>query len=247
MRRMSTTNPLSGQDIAIGLVDNDPYALAYLRVAIERLDQRFHMMWAVSTGAAAVHRCLHATRLPDVLVVDMSLTDMTGAEVCATVRRSGAAVGVVGITALDPRLFGDALARAGGQALVAKERIPRMLRPAIMAAAQGKAYRPTVDERADATGEGTAYASFVDVKDDLSRRDGYSRTGRTGIAGSVRLSERELSIIRLYGRHLSTKDIARELGISPSTIHVHMHHAMRKLGVATRQEVIRICGEQQRL
>lgn len=204
--------------IAIGLVDNDPYALAYLRVAIERLDPRFHMIWAVSTGAAAIHRCLRTPKPPDVLVSDMSLTDMTGPEVCAALRRSGSTIGVVGITALDPGSFADSLARAGGQALVAKEDIPRVLGPAIVEAARGWSRSESSDGRPSL---------------------GDDRPGR--------LSERELAIARLYGRHLTTGEIARALGISESTVHVHMHHAMRKLGVATRQEVIRICQVQHRI
>ncbi|KAA8819198.1 DNA-binding response regulator [Bifidobacterium rousetti] len=210
----------SASAIAIGLVDNDPYALAYLRVAIERLDPRFHMIWAVSTGAAAIHRCLHTPKPPDVLVSDMSLTDMTGPEVCAALRRGGSTIGVVGITALDPESFADSLTRAGGQALVAKENIPRMLGPAIVKAAQGWS-RP---ESSDGHGQPAL---------------GVDRLGR--------LSERELAVARLYGRHLTTGEIARALGISESTVHVHMHHAMRKLGVATRQEVIRICQVQHRI
>ncbi|WP_160268281.1 MULTISPECIES: response regulator transcription factor [Bifidobacterium] len=201
-------------------MDNDPYALAYLRVAIERLDPRFHMIWAVSTGAAAIHRCLHTPKPPDVLVSDMSLTDMTGPEVCAALRRGGSTIGVVGITALDPESFADSLARAGGQALVAKEDIPRVLGSAIVKAAQGWS-RP---ESSDGHSQPAA---------------GPDRLGR--------LSERELAVARLYGRHLTTGEIARALGISESTVHVHMHHAMRKLGVATRQEVIRICQVQHRI
>ncbi|MFC5222502.1 response regulator transcription factor [Bifidobacterium leontopitheci] len=227
---MSNPSPTQacGGVVAIGLVDNDPYALAYLRAAVERLDARFRMVFAVQSGAAAIQRCLYAPHPPHVLVTDMSLTDMGGIDVCARIRQSGSRIGIVGITALDPAPFRERFADAGAQAIVAKEHIPTRLRPAILRAAQGLA---TVGEA-----DGDA-SRFTDVTASLERMAAHADK-----VTAARLSDKELDIIRMYARHMTTADIAEALHISSSTVHVHVHRAMTKLHATSRQEAIRLCG-----
>jgi DNA-binding NarL/FixJ family response regulator len=48
------------------------------------------------------------------------------------------------------------------------------------------------------------------------------------------LTHRQQQVIRLLTRGYSNKIIARELGISPSTVKVHVHAAFRALGVHSR-------------
>lgn len=127
--------------ITIGLVENDPYALALLRPQIERLDPRFSILWVVSTGAKAIHHCLFTSPRPQVLVIDMGLSDMPGTRVCEVLRQHGCTAGVVGITALPTADWAARLAACGGQALIAKDLIRGNLRPAIVASAAGQAYQ----------------------------------------------------------------------------------------------------------
>lgn len=52
------------------------------------------------------------------------------------------------------------------------------------------------------------------------------------------LSARECTIVRLAGLGKANKLIAYELGLSESGVSSHLHAAMRKLGIATRSELI---------
>lgn len=45
------------------------------------------------------------------------------------------------------------------------------------------------------------------------------------------LTERELEIIRLIAKELSTNQIAEKLYISPATVETHRHNILKKLGV----------------
>jgi len=45
------------------------------------------------------------------------------------------------------------------------------------------------------------------------------------------LTERELEVLGLIGRGLVTKDIAKNLGLSPATVSVHRANIMQKLGL----------------
>ena len=48
------------------------------------------------------------------------------------------------------------------------------------------------------------------------------------------LSQRELDILRGIARGQGNKEIARTLGIAETTVKIHVHHILRKLGVSSR-------------
>ena len=58
-----------------------------------------------------------------------------------------------------------------------------------------------------------------------------------------RLTPRERECLRLVAQHLSSKEIARQLGLSQHTVDGHLHEARRKLGVPTRRDAVRILLE----
>jgi biotin operon repressor len=50
------------------------------------------------------------------------------------------------------------------------------------------------------------------------------------LSGLDRLTERERECLRLVDRHMSSKEIARELGLSKHTVDWHLDKARRRLG-----------------
>jgi len=58
-------------------------------------------------------------------------------------------------------------------------------------------------------------------------------------ARSSNLSDRELSCLVLVAEHLSSKEIAVRLGISPHTVDQHVRRALHRLGTPTRREAVR--------
>ncbi|MBQ1562226.1 MAG: helix-turn-helix transcriptional regulator [Caulobacter sp.] len=54
-----------------------------------------------------------------------------------------------------------------------------------------------------------------------------------------RLTERERECLRLVDRHMSSKEIARELGLSKHTVDWHLDKARRRLGAADRYDAAR--------
>jgi len=61
-------------------------------------------------------------------------------------------------------------------------------------------------------------------------------TGRSASAGPVRLTTRQREVITLVGEGLSNKEIARELGIAPSSVKTHLTAAQDLLGSANRAQ-----------
>jgi two-component system, NarL family, nitrate/nitrite response regulator NarL len=52
------------------------------------------------------------------------------------------------------------------------------------------------------------------------------------------LTNRERDVLRLLGRRMSNKEIARQLGLSPATVKNHVHAILTKLSASSRREVL---------
>lgn len=58
-----------------------------------------------------------------------------------------------------------------------------------------------------------------------------------------RLTAREIEALRLVSVHMNSKQIARQLGLSPATVDRHIANALHKLGVPTRLSAVRLLME----
>ena len=69
--------------------------------------------------------------------------------------------------------------------------------------------------------------------------------GRTSVPLDV-LTPRERECLRLVDQHLSSKQIARRLGISKHTVDTHLDKARQRLGVGTRYDAARLVAAHDR-
>jgi DNA-binding CsgD family transcriptional regulator len=73
------------------------------------------------------------------------------------------------------------------------------------------------------------------------RKSDHTRNFEQG--GVEDLSPRERQVLRLVFRHLNSKEIGRELGISNHTVLNHVRKAKERLGVVNRYEAARMLHE----
>lgn|GEM_PF-1369871 len=86
---------------------------------------------------------------------------------------------------------------------------------------------------------GTFHAAAVASRAGLSVWDpGLDSAGAAAESIETPLSPRERTVVELTGAGLSTKAVARQLGISPNTVKFHLQAAFAKLGVASRAEAV---------
>jgi DNA-binding NarL/FixJ family response regulator len=62
----------------------------------------------------------------------------------------------------------------------------------------------------------------------------------------VELTAREWEVVELLRQRLSTHEIAVRLGISQVTVRRHLSGVLQKVGVATRDEVLRLLEDDER-
>ena len=148
---------------------------------------------------------------PDVLLLDVSLPDMDGIAIARLARERQPELRIVALSVHDEPAFVEGMLQAGAQGYVHKSATVVNLREAIRAVMRGERYlSPVIRVRS-------------------------AGVGRT--AGA--LGKRELQVLALLAEGKRSAEIARRLGISPSTVDVHRRNIMRKLDLHTIAELTR--------
>lgn len=171
-----------------------------------------------SNGLEAI-RCACELK-PDVLLMDLSMPEMGGAEATERIRRECPGVKVIALTAYEDRAHLTRLLQAGAAGYVLKRGAADELVRAIRLVAGGASYvEPTM-----------AVAL-------LGNPTGSSQPGDA--VEDSRLSEREEEVVRSLAWGESNKEIATRLGISTKTVETYKTRIREKLGLRSRTEMVR--------
>ena len=160
---------------------------------------------------------------PDVLVLDLSMPIVGGAEAADRIARDCPTVRVLALTMHEERGYVSRLLRAGAAGFVLKRTASSELVRAIRAVAAGERY---VDP---------ALAGAL-LSEQASRP---SRVGEASPSSTVALTVRETEVLRLLALGHSNKEIAGALSISVKTVETHRASGMAKLGITSRAALVR--------
>jgi two-component system, NarL family, response regulator LiaR len=164
------------------------------------------------SGEEAVTLC--AEVLPDVILMDMVLPQMDGAEATHLIRQRFPQVQVIALTSFKE---GDLIKRAleaGAIGYLLKDVSADELARAIRAAHAGRA------------------TLSADVAQAIVHAAG--QPPKPGLD----LTERERTVLALMTEGLNNTQIAGRLGVSPSTVKSHVSNILSKLGVSSRTEAV---------
>ena len=162
--------------------------------------------------------------LPDVLVIDLSMPLLGGADATARVRRDCPSVKVLALTVHEEQLYLTQLLRAGASGYVLKRAAPLELVRAVRSVASGGTYiDPSLTE--------TLVAGYLDAERaaELPEHDA--------------LSDREREVLVRIARGFSNKEIAAELGLSVKTVETYKARVAEKLGLRTRVDIVRYAAQ----
>jgi DNA-binding NarL/FixJ family response regulator len=104
------------------LADDHPFVLSAFR---RMLGSCCHVVAAVSTGNDAIAAAIKFS--PDVLVVDLTMSDLDGLEVCRRVKQAAPDTDVVIVTAYDDAPVQSVAMHSGATAFVAKQQAAETL------------------------------------------------------------------------------------------------------------------------
>jgi DNA-binding NarL/FixJ family response regulator len=172
-------------------------------------------------GRAAVEQC--ATLSPDVVVMDVSMGPLGGAQATREIRQRFPAIKVLALTVHEDRSYMHEMLEAGAAGYVLKRAAGDELIGAIRAVATKGVY---VDPRVT--------------------RKLFSVFGPRGPASphaKAELSERETEVMRLIAQGFTNKEISAQLGVSVKTVETYKARSMEKLGLRSRVDIVRTATE----
>lgn len=200
------------------LVENHPIAVEGLRALLAR-DPGLLVVADVASAPAAL-------RLLDDEPVDLVITDVTldggdGIELTKSLRARDPRVPVLVISAHDEAVYAERALRAGATGYVMKTAAPDAILGAVRDALAGRL--------------SLSAATRERLLDQYLGAD----SGRRPTSPVDLLTDRELEAFSLFGRGLSTVQVAETMMLSPKTVETHRVHIKRKLGLSTTNEVVR--------
>lgn len=194
------------------LVVDDHPVVRHGLIAILHYEQDIEVVGDAAEGAQAVQLILEL--LPDVVLLDLRLPELSGIEVMRRVRAQAPQVRFLVLTTYDTDEYIAPALAAGAQGYLLKDALPDELSRAIHALAQGgAALEPAVAAR------------LLERIADREREE---------------LSGREREVLQLIVAGLSNKAIAVQLKLSENTVKSHISHIFGKLGVQSRAEAVAV-------
>ena len=157
----------------------------------------------------------------DVLLVELDLPDGSALELIPYARRlRPRAEAIVVSTAEDDSLAQRAFSCGAAGFLVKNSCFDSVVQSVLQVANGGACITPTLARRllVARTAEGNPQAASAELP--------------------IKLSERELEILRMVANGMTSCEVARRLAISELTVNTHLKHAYRKLQARTRAQAV---------
>jgi two-component system, NarL family, response regulator NreC len=194
---------------------------ALLREALAMLIDKQSDMSVVAQAANGQEAVRMACDIhPDVAVLDVSMPELGGAEATEHIRDHCPETRVIALTRHADQAYVRRLLAAGAGGYVLKKSAADTLLSAIRAVARGETYlEPSL------------------VGPLLQR--GLGQSARSALAPDRILSSREEEVLRGVAWGRSSKEVASQLGLSTKTVESYKATAFEKLGLRTREDLIR--------
>ncbi|MCS6867273.1 MAG: response regulator transcription factor [Thermus sp.] len=165
------------------------------------------------TGEEAL--ALLAEREAEVAILDVSLPDCTGIDLCRVLKARFPHLKLLALSMHEDLEYVRGFLQAGGQGYVSKAAVDHELLDAVLAVARGERYlNPSLAMR---------------LAMEMVQEEGSEEI----------LSPREEEVLRLLAQGLSHKEVAERLSISEKTVATYRERGLEKLGLRSRSDLLR--------
>jgi DNA-binding NarL/FixJ family response regulator len=197
---------------------------AVVREGLKRLvdsEPDMRVIGEAADGAEAIEKAMRLC--PDVVVMDVSMGNVNGAEATRRIRTHCPGTRILALTVHEDTSYLRELLDAGAAGYVLKRAAADELIRAIRAVASGGVY---VDPR---------------IAGKLVNTFGTTRAASNSAMAD--LSDRETAVLRFIAQGYTNKEIASQLGLSVKTVETYKARSMEKLGLRSRVDIVRTATE----
>lgn len=183
-----------------------------------------HSDWEVCGEAASGREALAAAAQlkPDVVIMDISMSDMNGLEATRRIREDNPGTEILILSGHESERFIREVLACGARGYVLKADTSEVLLAALQAVREHRLFfTPRVGE--------------VVLRGFLAGPNADPAEGDT----TVQLTRREQRVLQLVADGKSNKEVAATLNITVKTVEVHRAHIMRKLDVHSICDLVR--------
>ena len=199
------------------IVDDQPIYALGLRVLLGR-EEGMEVCGVVDSAPGA--RAAIKQQSPDAVIIDISLSQGDGIELLRDICAHHPALPVLVLSAHDENIYAARMLAAGADGYVSKHAPDSRVLAALRRILDG----------------GVAVSEQVGNQMIEKLANGASCTSADPID---QLSTRELQVLRLIGKGLSTRETAAMLNLSTKTIESHRQRIKRKVNAATSAQFVR--------
>jgi DNA-binding NarL/FixJ family response regulator len=211
------TNSPAGTKKRVLLVDDHPMMRAGLAQLINKQPD---MEVCAEAGSPPEAIAAAGKASPDLVLTDLTMPGRGGLEFIKDLLAVHAETPILVISMHDEAIYAERCLRAGARGYIMKESGSENLLDALRKVLAGQVY----------------------VSSKMSERilSNISTPRPRGSSSPIeKLTDREFEVFQLVGRGKSTRDIAKELSLSPKTVDVHRAHIREKLGLDGGATLIR--------
>lgn len=233
--------------IKVGIVDNDHMSLSVLGQMVSR-DEKCHVIWLLDSGEALIAKCLDEHVWPDVILIDAELGDSSGISLCRRLREVNSSVSVVIITSYPLRKYYNRAIMSGAQGLIHKSDY-RYLIPVLHEVHDGSAMSvSTFRDMSEVSGADGIIVPLQEGGDGVrtpasrewfkSASDSYDMCHSRKYKDKYCLNYMEEMVLRLSAEGMTQNDIAKEIGISSTSVRTYSLRARKKLKSKTLVQAV---------
>ncbi|MBI5242763.1 MAG: response regulator transcription factor [Elusimicrobia bacterium] len=208
----------SGGRIRVLLADDHSVVREGIKAVLKKTAADILVVAEASNGTAALD--LARRTEADIYVLDISMPSLNGLETMARLLHRDKKTKVIMLSMHDDRPTIEKALRAGARGYVIKESAAEDIAPALRAVHRGQRYL-------------SPSASSVELADLIDASSGDLPMPSAG------LTSKEREIIQLIAEGLGNKQVARKLGITENTVHVHRHNIAVKLDIHKQTDLVR--------
>ncbi len=158
---------------------------------------------------------------PDVVLLDVRMPRRSGIEACLAIKQSVPSAKIIMLTVSDEEADLYEAVKSGASGYLLKDSSIEEVAQAVRVVSEGQSLiSPSMAVK------------LIDEFKQISRPE----TGAVG--GGLRLTDRELEVLRLVATGMNNREIAKQLVISENTVKNHVRNILEKLQLHSRMEAV---------